>query len=58
MIEYLEGKKTYVTGAVIFALLFGNWQGWWKIPTEVYAGLLSLEMVFLRMGVSKIEQTK
>lgn len=53
LLEFLQGKKTYVTCAIIFALLFGAWQGWWKIPQEIYAGLMALALVFLRSGAKR-----
>ena len=54
LLDYLDGKKTYCACAVIGALLFGSWQGWWKIPPEVYTGLMAVAIAFLRLGVSKV----
>ncbi len=53
LLEYLDGKKTYVIAAITLALLFGSWQGWWKLPTEVYAALMAVGLMFLRRGVAK-----
>jgi hypothetical protein len=50
-LELLSGKKTYCAAALIGALLFGNWQGWWKIPPEVYSALMALGLCFLRNGI-------
>lgn len=53
IIEYLSGKKTYLTGGLALALLFGHWQGWWNIPQQVYEALMAMALIFLRAGVSK-----
>lgn len=53
IIQSLNGKKTYLTCTLIGALLFGSWQGWWKIPPEIYAGLATLATAFLRAGLSR-----
>lgn len=51
-LDKLQGKKTYLTGLTIFILVFGTWQGWWKIDQEIYNGLMAALVVFLRMGVA------
>ena len=33
----------------------GSWQKWWQLPPEVYAGLATLAMAFLRAGIAKVE---
>ena len=52
-LSFLNGKKTYLTGWAICVLVFANWQGWIKVPTEAYAGLAALMIMFLRSGVSR-----
>lgn len=52
-LEFLEGKKTYLTCGAVFALLFGKWQGWWTIPEDVYVGLLGVAMIFMRAGAKR-----
>lgn len=54
LLEFLDGKKTHIAAVAILALLFGTWQGWWKVPSEVYEALLAAGLIFLRLGVSKI----
>ncbi len=49
-LESLQGKKTYATCVVALVLLFGSWQGWWKVPSEVGQGLTVLALAFLRAG--------
>src|SRR5690349_7370272 len=46
----LQGKKTHITCAVMLMMLFGSWQGWWKVPAEVMQGLNALALMFLRAG--------
>ncbi|MGD0744145.1 MAG: hypothetical protein ABSA45_03225 [Verrucomicrobiota bacterium] len=53
LLQFLSGKKTYVTTAAIGVLLFGTWQGWWTIPSEVYLALMAAALAFLRAGVGK-----
>lgn len=55
LLTYLDGKKTYYAAGLILALLFGTWQGWWKIPAEVYQALLAAALIFLRLGVAKLQ---
>ena len=50
---WFEGKKTYLTCLVAGALLFGSWQGWWRLPAEIYAGLATLATACLRAGISR-----
>ena len=58
LIQFLSGKKTHLAAALILALLFGNWQGWWQVPTEVYEALMAAGLIFLRLGVAKITDQK
>ena len=51
--QWFEGRKTYLTCLVVGVLLFGSWQGWWRMPAEVYAGLAALATAFLRAGLSR-----
>ena len=53
LLSFLDGKKTYLISLAALALLFGTWQGWWKMPTEFYEGLAALGLMFLRSGVAK-----
>lgn len=53
LLALVEGKKTYLTAGIAFALLFGQWQKWWVLPEEVYGALLTAALVFIRMGVNK-----
>lgn len=53
ILQLLSGKKTYLTTVAIVALLFGQWQGWWKIDPAVYTALTAAAIAFLRAGVSK-----
>ncbi|HYG23368.1 MAG TPA: hypothetical protein VEH04_11345 [Verrucomicrobiae bacterium] len=57
LITLLNGKKTYGTVAAVFGLLFGSWQGWWKVPDEIYAALFALALGFIRAGVNKTKQS-
>jgi len=53
LLQFLSGKKTYLTAGVIGVLLFGEWQTWWTIPTDVYGILMAAAIAFLRAGVGK-----
>ncbi len=53
LIQSLQGKKTYTVGAVVCLLVFGSWQGWWKVPDGAYRVLEALGLIFLRHGVKK-----
>ena len=52
LLQFLSGKKTYLTVATIGILLFGTWQAWWTIPSDVYLALMALALAFLRNGIS------
>lgn len=53
LLALLSGKKTYLTAVTVGVLLFGQWQGWWKIDPNVYTALTVVAIAFLRAGVSK-----
>ncbi len=53
LLSGLSGKKTYLTAIAIGVLLFGQWQGWWKIDQNVYLALTAAAIAFLRAGVAK-----
>ena len=53
MLDWIDGRKTYLTCAGAGALLFGSWQGWWKLPPEIYGALMALAIACLRHGVEK-----
>ena len=52
-LQFLSGKKTYLTSIAIGALLFGQWQNWWKIDQNVYLAMTAAAIAFLRAGVAK-----
>ena len=56
LLHSLPGYKTYITAAIVGVLLFGSWQAWWKLPPEIYAGLFTLALVFLRAAVGRVSQ--
>ncbi len=47
----LRGRKTYLTCWVLGLLLFGSWQGWWQLPSQVTQGLTLLALAFIRSGI-------
>lgn len=51
ILEFLSGKKTYLTAITIIVLLIGQAKGWWTLPAEMYAALSALGLAFLRAGV-------
>ncbi|MCE5277213.1 MAG: hypothetical protein ABFD92_16920 [Planctomycetaceae bacterium] len=52
ILEWFEGKKTYITAAVTFVL--GGLQALGvEVPAWLYAVLASLGITFLRSGVEK-----
>jgi len=53
LLQLISGKKTYLTAIAIGVLLFGSWQHWWQIPSEVYLGLMAAAVAFLRSAVAK-----
>jgi hypothetical protein len=57
LLDWLDGKKTYLTCAAGGIALFGSWQGWWKLPPEIYGCLMALALAFLRHGVEKAGPT-
>jgi hypothetical protein len=54
LLASLSGKKTYLTVFIAGLLLFCQWQGWIKIPTEFYAALSFLGLAFLRSAVNRV----
>ncbi|MGO8675111.1 MAG: hypothetical protein ACLQVX_04480 [Limisphaerales bacterium] len=58
MQQWLQGRKTYLTCLAVGVLLFGSWQKWWQLPPEIYAGLATLALTFLRAGIAKIESSQ
>jgi hypothetical protein len=54
LVQFLSGKKTYLTIAAGGVLLFGQWQHWWQIDQKVYEALLGAALVFIRLGVAKM----
>ena len=58
LLEFLDGRKTYLICLAAIVLLFGSWQKWWVIPPEIYGGLMAAAVAFLRAGVNKIEAGK
>jgi len=53
LLQFLSGKKTYLTTIAVGVLLFGQWQGWWKIDQSVYLALTAAAVAFLRAAVAK-----
>ena len=53
LLAFFNGKKTYLVSGVICALVFGVWQGWWKVPSEAYAALTAMAIMALRSGVAR-----
>ncbi len=53
--QWFQGRKTYLTCVTVGVLLFGSWQGWWRLPAEIYAGLAALAAAFLRAGIASLQ---
>jgi len=53
-LQLLSGKKTYLTIAAIFVVLFGTWQHWWTVPDEVYIPLFAIALAFLYPPSAKV----
>ena len=56
-IEFLQGKKTYIT-AILFGIFnFGYAMGWWALDNEIWIAVNSLLAMFglgfLRAGIKK-----
>jgi len=49
----LAGRCTYLTSLLAAALLFGSWQGWWRIPPEFGSMLSALATVLLRAALTR-----
>lgn len=57
ILEFLNGKKTYVMG-IIYALdAFGSQLGWWSADTARTVIEQVLALFALRAGVTKVETT-
>jgi hypothetical protein len=52
-LQFLSGKKTYLTSIAAIIVCFGKWQSWWTVPDEVYFALMALGLTFLRSGVAR-----
>lgn len=48
ILTYLSNKSSYLIPLAVGVLLFGVWQKWWTIPSEVYVAMMALELGFLR----------
>jgi hypothetical protein len=52
-LSFLNGRKTHLTVVVVLMLCVCKWQGWLKVPDEVYVALLAVGLSFLRSGVAR-----
>ena len=55
VLKFLEGKRTYITAALLAVCNFGVALGWWTWEQAAVANgvLASFGLAFLRMGVDK-----
>ena len=57
IIEFLTGKKTYITAFIFGVFNFGFALGWWTLDNSVWLAINSLLSMlgfgFLRAGVKK-----
>lgn len=53
LLQFVSGKKTYLTSLATGVLLFGDWQHWWQIPDQVYLAMMAAAVAFLRAGIAK-----
>lgn len=55
--NYLEGYKTYIVGAVMILLAIAKGQGWITVDTytEVTGILVGMGLWTLRAGISKVQ---
>jgi hypothetical protein len=57
MLEWLKGKKTYITAILAGVFNFGVAVGWWPLDNQVWVSinalLASFGLGFLRAGVNK-----
>jgi len=57
ILEFLNGKKTYITAALFAIFNFGQEVGWWAFDNQVWQianyVLGALGLAFLRAGVTK-----
>ena len=60
LIDWLSGKKTYITAFLFGLFNFGIAMGWWTVDNQVWLGINSLLAMlgwgFLRAGVSKMQK--
>lgn len=56
VLEFLDGRKTYIVAALGIIYIFGGDQGWWRL-NEAIAGMLGFGgIVTLRAGMKKEAQ--
>jgi hypothetical protein len=57
MLDWLKGKKSYITAALFGVFNFGASVGWWALDSETWVAvntvLATLGWGFMRAGVSK-----
>ena len=57
MLEWLKGKKSYITGLLFGLFNFGVAVGWWPLDNQVWLAinsiLVSMGWGFMRAGISK-----
>ena len=50
-LDSISGYRTYITCLISLVLLICNWQGWLKLPGEIYSGLMFVALWFLRSAI-------
>lgn len=63
LLDWLDGRKTYVAISFIWLTLFAYWQGWVKLPTEVAvplttAAIVAVPQLFQRLATSKLQKAQ
>lgn len=57
LINWLNGKKTYIIAFLFGVFNFGVSIGWWDVSNDIWAAINSLlgmlGWAFMRMGISK-----
>lgn len=56
MVEFLQGKKTYIVVAAMIGLGVAEGFGWIQVPEWAWGIAAGLGLGFLRMGVNSIKQ--
>lgn len=60
LVNWLDGKKTYITAFLFAVFNFGASVGWWQLDSAVWEGinyvLAALGFGFMRSGVKKSGQ--